>query len=362
MNETHKSSQMKTFFHILSVILLSAVVIVLGNRCYHAMSKSETNFETEDHTIEIRMMCEQDLWLDTEGIDTKDSLLHDLVDMGNATAAIRSIFSDFDLYMRMVDYESETRDAIRSFDLSVIKNSEIRTHIEAFRQKMIELYDVRPDEVDQDVVNPYLYLYDEEEYIADRYALTHYYYGDIDALAEKLQLDYWTCASIPDWDTLQAKRGDLSIDQELHDRYLNSQSFDERCIYVIELAYANEAGHYNDDPYLKYMYELLTCGEYSKYLPSIWYHWRCICQRKHGSSKDSYIPNWIYNQVRNRCLCTILKHIAQHSDDLMALNQFMRLTSYDNIYRLGTFEFGNQNVPEYYELFLEKHNAEDEKE
>ncbi len=84
-----------------------------------------------------------------------------------------------------------------------------------------------------------------------------------------------------------------------------------------------------------------------------------MSQYKNGSSQDSYIPNWIYNQVRNQCLCTILKHIAQCPDDLMAVNQLMRLASENNIYRLGTFEHGNQNVVEYYELYLEKHGTGD---
>lgn len=350
---------MKTFFHILSAILFSGFLIVVGNRCCHTMSKSETIPETEDHSIEIRIMCEQYLWLDTEGIDASDSLLCDLVDMCNAATAIRSIFTDFDLYMRMNDYESETRDAIESFDLSVINDSVTRSHVEEYRQKMIGLYDVRPNDVDQEVVNPYLYRYEADEYIADRYSLTHYYNGDIDVLAEKLQEEYWTCGAIPDWDTLQAKRGDLSIEQDLHARFLNSKSFDERCIYAIELAFANEARHDVDDPYLKYMYELLTSGQYSKYLHSIWYHWRCICQCNNGSSKDSYIPNWVYNRVRNQCLCTILKQIAQHPDDLMAVNQLMQLAFEKNIYRLGTFEYGNQNALEYYELFLAKDDSED---
>lgn len=353
---------MKTFFHILCAILFSGFLIVVGNRCYHTMSKSETIPETEDHAIEIRIMCDQDLWLDTEGINTSDSLLRDLVDMCNAATAIRSIFTDFDLYMRMNDYESETREAILSLDLSVVKDSVTRSHLEEYRQKMIGLYGVRANEVDQEVVNPYLYRFDVDEYIADRYSLTHYYNIDIDELTEKLMSEYWSCATIPDWDTLQAKRGDLSIEQELHTRYLNSRSFDEQCIYAIELAYANEAGHYIDDPYLKYLYELLTSGEYSMYLHSIWRHWRCMSQLNNGSSKDSYIPNWIYNQVRNQCLRTILKHIVQHPDDLMAVNQLMRLTSYNNIYRLGPFEHGNQNALEYYELFLEKQNTEDREE
>ena len=351
---------MKTFFHILCAILFSGFLIVVGNRCYHTMSKSETESETEDHTIEIRIMCEQELWLDTEGLDTSDSLLRDLVDMCNAATAIRSIFTDFDLYMRMNDYESETRDAILSLDLSVVKDSVTRSHLEEYRHKMIGLYGVRANEVDQDVINPYLYRYEADEYIADRYSLTHYYNIDIDELTEKLLTDYWTCESVPDWDSLQAKRGDLSIEQELHTRYLNSKSFDEQCIYAIELAYANVAGHYVDGPYLRYMHRLLTCGQYSMYLYSIWLRWRCIYQVNYGgSSKDSYIPNWFYNQVRNQCLCTVLKHIATHPDDMMAFNQLIQLASASNIYRLGTFEYGNQNALEYYELFLEKQNTED---
>lgn len=350
---------MKIFFHILCAILFSGFLIVVGNRCCHTTNKVEPISEPEGHDIEIRFMCEQDLWLDTEGIDASDSLLRDLVDMCNAATAIRSIFTDFDLYMRLEDFKSETRDAIQAFDLSVIKNNETRTHLEEYRQKMIGLYDVRAQDVDQEVVNPYLYRYEADEYIADRYSLTHYYNIDVDELAERLQTEYWTCAAIPDWDTLQAKRGDLSIEQELLTRYLNSKSFDERCIYAIELAYANEARHDVDDPYLKYMYEFLTAGQYSKYLHSLWCHWRCIFQYNNGSSKDSYIPNWIYNQVRNQCMHTILKQIAQHPDDLMAVNLLMQLAFEKNIYRLGTFEYGNQNAVDYYELFLEKHDTED---
>lgn len=323
---------MKTFFHILCAILFSGFLIVVGSRCCRTMSKSETDIETEDHTIEIRIMCEQDLWLDTEGIDTSDSLLRDLVDMCNAATAIRSIFTDFDLYMRMNDYEPETHDAIESFDLSVINDSVTRSHLEEYRQKMIGLYDVSANEVDQEIVNPYLYRYEADEYIADRYSLTHYYNIDSDVLAEKLQAEYWSGAE---------------------------GSFDERCVNAIELAHTNETGHNDDSPNLEYMHELLACGQYSKYLYSVWLHWRCLCQVRKGSSKDSYIPNWIYNQVRNQCLGTILKHIAQHSDDLMAVNQLMQLASANNIYRLGTYEYGNQNAVDYYELFLAKDDSED---
>lgn len=326
---------MKTFFHILCAILFSGFLIVVGNRYSHTMSKSETDFETEDNTIEIRIMCEQDLWLDTEGIDTSDSLLCDLVDMCNAATAIRSIFTDFDLYMRLEDFKSETRNAILSFDLSIINNNETRSYLEEYRQKMIGLYDVRPNEVDQESINPYLYRNEADEYIADKYSLTHYYNIDIDELTEKFQTEYGVCTTQP---------------------------LDERCVNAIDLAHANKTEHNDDGSYLENMFELLTCGQYSKYLYSVWLHWRCICQLRNGSSKDSYIPNWIYNKVRNQCLCTILTHIAQNPDDLMAVNQLMQLASANNIYRLGTYEYGNQNALDYYELFHVKYESEDSEE
>lgn len=169
---------MKTLVNIMLAIVLSGITILWGHQCVKGgedsleMGEAVDWSEAESESIGIVMQCEQDLWLDTMGMEPRNATMRDLKDLYNASMALNCIYTDFDLYMRMCEeFEEDTREAIQNLDVSVICDDETREHVEAFREKMLSLYDVKPSEVDQEVVSPYVYREELYEWLAQRYNL-----------------------------------------------------------------------------------------------------------------------------------------------------------------------------------------------
>jgi hypothetical protein len=146
---------------------------------------------------------------------------------------------------------------------------------------------------------------------------------------------------------------------ELKKKYGNAKDFDARCIYAIELGHAYEADMESWDendyrnPAITIMEALMKEKKYSLYLNELWQKWRVLYQTSKGASKDSEIPNNIYNDFRNICACTILSYIEKHPDDIKAINEFLVMACKENILREGEFSYGNQNAVEKYYLFPE---------
>ena len=147
---------------------------------------------------------------------------------------------------------------------------------------------------------------------------------------------------------------------ELKHKYNSTTNFDARCIFAIELAHAYEADidSWADDDYcnpaVQIMESLMEEKRYSLYLYELWLKWRVLYQSSMGFSKDSEIPNRIYNEYRRMCLCSILSHIKNNKEDIMAINVFIVMAYKDNILREGPYKYGNQYAVEEYNLFQEK--------
>ncbi len=93
--------------------------------------------------------------------------------------------------------------------------------------------------------------------------------------------------------------------------------------------------------------------KYSLYLNELWATWRVLYQDSMGSSKDSEIPNRLYNAYRNLCACTILSYLKENDQDIHATNVFLVLACKENILREGQYRYGNQAAVEKYYLFPE---------
>ncbi len=77
-----------------------------------------------------------------------------------------------------------------------------------------------------------------------------------------------------------------------------------------------------------------------------------------NASRDSEIPNLLYNDYRNICVCTILSYIEEHPHDIMAINECLVMSCKENILREGVFDYGNQAIVEKYYLFPEKYDKD----
>ena len=146
-------------------------------------------------------------------------------------------------------------------------------------------------------------------------------------------------------------------------KYLDSISlllnnFQEYSIYQIEIANQyilnDSIFEYNHEIALRKYLDLLDKKEYSLYLFESWRRWRCVYQNSNGHSKFSDIPNEFYNQKRDEALQFLLNYITLHPNDDMAINQYILLSTHDNVLRFGEYDYGNQNILEYYYLYNAK--------
>lgn len=90
---------------------------------------------------------------------------------------------------------------------------------------------------------------------------------------------------------------------------------------------------------------------YSSYLFEAWVKWRTTDMILHGASHSSDVNNPYYNSVREKTAMVVLTYINQHPTDVIAINQFLQLATYDNVRRFGAFPYGNQNVVTFQQLF-----------
>jgi hypothetical protein len=138
-----------------------------------------------------------------------------------------------------------------------------------------------------------------------------------------------------------------------------TKDFQEWSIYRIELAddYVLHVDEFKSDSLDPFetaagLYRsILDKKQYSLYLFEAWAKWRCVYQKTLGASKMSIIPNDDYERMREQAAETILRYVAGHPADEMAINEFIVLATHDVLLRFGEYKYGNQNAVEYKNLF-----------
>ena len=125
-------------------------------------------------------------------------------------------------------------------------------------------------------------------------------------------------------------------------------TFDEQCSLFLNWADSPEAEE-EDEWIIAVAEKLMNSGKYNPCLNNIWIIWRCLYQFHYGGmSRDSDIPNSIYNEMRKQCYLTCLKRIENHPDDVFAMNCAASIGGRANINRFGQNMFGNEAAIEMY--------------
>lgn len=152
---------------------------------------------------------------------------------------------------------------------------------------------------------------------------------------------------VPEFDRLAA----LSIDKELSLDLSDSQAehwkkaiegerdINRRTILALEML---RNGELMGDATI-YLGEILESGIYTKYLLEAWLAWRAGTQLVfYGPSSFTIIPNNFYDQVRVKCLNTILRHIQTDPDkyDVCLLENFICCQV---LHRQGSL-YGNESM------------------
>lgn len=312
--------------------------------------------DTTKYDFDVSTISNIDLWITGEPSDIPSEQITRLIDAYNSFVVVNSIITDFDLQMRFGDEYENVVKAIESFDFCKVQDSETLSKLIAFKNEILYLLRVDIDSIDTDIHNPWKAESEIRTFLANKYHMNTFATLTEDMYAEI----YNNCPSVPEWSKWIKRRGEKNLVAELKHKYSNTTNFDARCIYAIELAHAYEADidSWADDdfcnPAVPIMESLMKEGKYSLYLYELWLKWRVLYQNSEGASKDSEIPNIIYNEYRRMCLCSILSHIKNNKDDIMAINEFIVMAYKDNILREGPYKYGNQSAIEEYNLFQEK--------
>ncbi len=307
------------------------------------------------YEIDIETLSDKDLWLNSNLTYSDSQLLGKLVDAYNSFLVHNSIMTDFDTQMRFDDMHDSAVVAIKAMDVTKVKDPDVLRKLEDYKNEMLFLLSVDPDNVDKDQHHPWKARGELFDYLAKKYNLNTF--GKIDR--DTYLSEYEKVPSVPEWNELKHKHGQKGQVKTLLEKYNGTKDFDAKCIYAIELAHAYEAdkdawpSSEDGNPAISCMQSLMKEKKYSLYLFELWVKWRVLYQDTKGASKDSEIPNRIYNNYRNICCCTILSYIKDNPRDIKAINEFLVLASTANIFRHGEWDYGNQYMMDKINLFPE---------
>lgn len=312
-----------------------------------------------EYKIEISTISDVDLWITGNPYDSESERVVRLIDAYNSFLVVNSIMTDFDLQL-IFECKDDVVKAIESFDVYQVQDSETVSKLIDFKNEMLYILAENFDSIDTDIHNPWKAKHELLTFLAGKYHMDTF-----GTLTEEMYSEiYDNCSSVPEWSELIKRRGEKNLVAELKYKYSTTTDFDARCIYAIELAHAYESDidSWTEDDYrnpaITIMESLMKENKYSLYLYELWLKWRVLYQSSMGASKYSGIPNRIYNEYRRICLHSILSHIKNNKEDVMAINEFLVMAYKENILRVGSYDYGNQYKIEEYSLFSEKFNME----
>ena len=349
----------KFIFGVLAVIVIGIVIVSLP-KSSHINTEKDVGEATDDSLdgFYIETLSDKDIYyhVDEAGVcreflsDSVRGLVDDLTDAANGFAIMRDAYCDAELWFR---FGMIVNDEIGNIKTDVIKDEGIRIAAEKYVKTLV---DVLPRDTT---------LWDERDSVVwDKVWEAYTSYGDI--LSKRFALDHYGKITVEDvdkfldgrkfisnYDSIYALRLEQSEENERYLKKMAQQAsdLDRKSLYTIE--YAHQRRYEESHPALPMLEELMVSKEYSRYLYEVWQTWRCVKQVGISPSRDGMIQNLEYNQMRFRCLNTVLKQIVNHPKDIMAINQFMFLASYDNIIRYSSYMFGNSAPLEQMMLFPE---------
>ena len=331
-----------------------SLLILLGTLLSLAASAHNTAAQLNDEELNdgFAPLCGQDIYFHTP-VELSTPALKEMADVCNVFAIMHCAYSDYESWVRM-DIDG-TREALWAVRYSAIANPELRAATAHYVQGLCALIDTtQTEEQHFESFNEAITLYDElDSLICTDYNLDHF--------GQLSEDEYWQAYDksnvLIDIADIEERYGtdDNFTYQNLQNRFKNARSIDEKCVLAIAMAHVTDSiDDEGQSIAIAPLRECLESDQYSIYLLEAWRTWRTLIQYSQGASRDSEIYNAFYNKMRMRCLNATFKQIAEHNDDMPAINIFLMLNAVDNICRYGPYPFGNQNMVEYYEMFPEK--------
>lgn len=307
--------------------------------------------------IPIEILSDKDIYFRPSMKLPNIPVVRDMVDLANCYAIMHAAYCDAELGFRMGII---THDEIKQLKTDIIKDPEARKATKEYVEYMTNTLPRNSEQWDEEdtilwkkVNGAYMKLVEK---FSERFALKHYGKITQEDVNEYLDAEQF----IPDfYESISSLREEQSEKSEnlLLQKIKQARNFDQKCLYTIE--YAHQRRYEDDEEGSKrpssesMMEELMMSRQYSRFLQTVWLTWRCRKQLKVSPSRDGVILNLEYNDMRYRCLNTILQRIIDNPKDIKAVNGFCYLATYDNIVRYGYAMFGNSVWDDYMMLFPE---------
>ena len=348
----------------ITTVILSLIVSSCHKQVKNVAEKSDASVgqydEMADSVIEaerentgIYILSDKDIYFKADTVLPNNPVINDMMDVANGYAILRAVYCDAELWIRLGGVVNEE---IAQIKTDVIRDQEIRKATEKYVKTVLNILPNNPDLwEDQDSVayDKVMKVYGKfARKLSTRYALEQY--GKITEQDVERYMDIEQF--IPDYEKVYKMRMERT---EANKRFLSQKaeqatSFDVKCLYTVE--YAHQVRYDEQKTAISKLEELMKAGKFSRYLHEVWRTWLVMVQMQRSPSRDGVILNLEYNQMRYRCLNTILKQIVRNPKDIKAINDFCFLATYDNIIRYGVFPYGNSAnyekmmlFPEFYE-------------
>lgn len=354
----------KFIFGIVAIIVLGIVAVSLPKQGKEEDKQTaDVGVETieDDDGFYIEPMSDKNIYFKVDTVLPDNPIIRDMMDVANGYAILRAAYCDAELWFR---FGMVVNNEIGQLKAGTIKDADIRLAAEQYVRKLVLIMPV--DTAKRNETDSLLWdqVWDAYKSFADklssRFSLSHY--GQITERDVQKYMDIEQF--IPNYDSIYNLRKQQSEENERYLKLMAEQtpSFDWECLYTVE--YAHQRRHEEPHTAIPMLETLMKSGKFSRYLHEVWRTWRVLKQVAQSPSRDGMILNLEYNQMRYRCLNTILKLIVKNPKDIYAINDFCFLATYDNITRYSEFMFGNSAPLEHMMLFPEilENSDEDEAE
>lgn len=353
----------KLIFSVVAIIIVGIVAVSIPwqEEDGQVANADKVGYKDDDG-ISIRPMSDKNIYFKADTVLPDNPVINDMMDVANSYAILRAAYCDAELWFR---FGMVVNSEIGRLKTGTIKDAEIREAAEQYVKKLVLVLPVdtaKMNETDSllwdQVWDVYTAFADK---LASRFSLSHY--GQI---TKKDAQEYMDIKQfIPNYDSIYNLRKRLSEENRHYLELMIRQtpSFDRECIYTVE--YAHQLRHEEPNNAIPMLEALMKSCKFSRYLHEVWRTWRVLKQIDESPSRDGMILNLKYNQMRYRCMNTILKRIVKNPKDIYAINDFCFLATYDNIIRYSEFMFGNSAPLEHMMLFpeiLEDGDEADDKE
>lgn len=338
-----------------TIVLVSVVVVIF------VVKSHKVNSEDEEIADLYEDSCEYDFWESGNELFChfmssdkwpQDSFFVKMTDLYNSYILLNGINSIIDEWRRYEDSDSALM-SLQKIDVNVIRDRGIKDMF----SKCVNLgLNYFANETGGEEFQDWIYFIDST--LTARFNI----YNFMDFSEEK----YWeevnfvgkventlfkgTHVEKVTHENYNSKKVQRDIELILK-RINDEKDFNRKCMYT--MAYVYHVGFWRTD--FSVIEPLLDDGRYSHHLFFLWRIWRCgeqLGNPCYGPSTWSVISNVVYNEKRLKIAEATLKHLVDHRDDAIALNQYLMTATLPNILRDGEYPIGNESFTEVWRLGL----------